>query len=65
MFKKVNRSLKYDSNIFLSSNIYMDTNTDHYTLLVLRVRGNNCITRKMVPIKKRASSFPIILCHPA
>ena len=22
-------------------------------------------TRKMVPIKKRASSFPIIVCHPA
>ena len=44
----VSRSLKYDSNFFLSTNIhyvytiiyYMDTTTDHFTPLALRVRGN-------------------------
>ena len=39
MFEKMSQSLKYDSNFFLSTNIYiytyihMDTNTDHSTLL--------------------------------
>ena len=44
MFEKVSRYLKYDSNIFLSINIYyiyMDTTTNHFTPLALRVRGNN------------------------
>ena len=42
-FEKVSRSLKYDSNFFLDHRhiyIYMDTTTDHFTPLVLRVRGN-------------------------
>ena len=49
MFEKVSRSLKYDSNIFFDHRhiyiyiyiyIYMDTTTDHFTPLALRVRGN-------------------------
>ena len=53
MFEKVSRSLKYDSNIFFDHRhiyiyIYMDTTVDHFTPLVLRVRGNN--------------NFPLILC---
>ena len=43
MFGKVNQSLKYDSNILLVHKyiyIYMDTNTDHFTPLALRVQGN-------------------------
>ena len=41
MFEKVNRSLKYDSNIFfVHKHIYMDTTTDHFTPLALRVWGN-------------------------
>ena len=43
MFEKVSRSLKYDSNIFFVHKhiyIYMDTTTDHFTQLALRVRGN-------------------------
>ena len=40
MFEKVSRSLKYDSNIFSSTNIYMDTSPDHFTPFTLRVRGN-------------------------
>ena len=47
-FEKVSRSLKYDSNFFFDhrhiynyyNNIYMDTTTDHFTPLALRVRGN-------------------------
>ena len=45
MFEKVSRSLKYDSNIFFDHKhiyVYMDTTTDHFTQLALRVRGNNC-----------------------
>ena len=42
--KKMSRSLNYDSKMFWSINIYIhiyvDTNTDHFTLLVLRVRCN-------------------------
>ena len=47
-FEKVSRSLKYDANFFLFTNIYiyiyiyMDTTTDHFTPLALRVRGNKC-----------------------
>ena len=41
MFEKVSRLLKYDSNFFLSTNIYMDTSPDHFTPLALRVRGND------------------------
>ena len=43
MFEKVNRSLKYDSNVFFVHRhiyIYMDTTVDHFTPLALRVRGN-------------------------
>ena len=45
MFEKVSRSLKYDSNIFfvhkhIYIHIYVDTTTDHFTPLMLRVRGN-------------------------
>ena len=43
MFETVSRSLKYDSNIFFVHkfiNIYMDTSPDHFTPLMLRVRGN-------------------------
>ena len=43
MFEKVSRSLKYDSNFFSSTYIYMDTTTDHFTPLALRVRGNDDI----------------------
>ena len=46
MFEKVNRSLKYDSNIFFVHKhiyIYQDTTTDHFTPLALRVRGKNYI----------------------
>ena len=39
MFEKVSRSLKYDSNIFFV-NKHMDTTTDHFTPLALRVQGN-------------------------
>ena len=41
MFEKVSRSLKYDSNIFSTTDIYMDTTVDHFTPLALRVRGND------------------------
>ena len=41
MFEKVSRSLEYDSNIFLSTDIYMDTTVDHFTPLALHVRGNS------------------------
>ena len=44
MFEKVSRSLKYDSNtFFIHKHIYicMDTTTDHFTPLALRVRGND------------------------
>ena len=40
----MSRSLKYDSNFFFNHRhiyIYMDTTTDHFTPLALRVRGNN------------------------
>ena len=49
MFEKVSRSLKYDSNIFSFTNIYiyMDTTTDHFTPLALHVRGNKCVAKKM------------------
>ena len=46
MFEKVTRPLKYASKIVLVhkhtsyNSIYMDTNTDHFIPLVLRVRGN-------------------------
>ena len=40
MFEKVSRSLKYDSNIFFVHK-HMDTTTDHFTPLALRVRGND------------------------
>ena len=46
MFEKVSRSLKYDSNIFSSTNIYMDTTTDHFTPLTLRVRCNKDAKRQ-------------------
>ena len=40
MFEKVSRSLKYDSNFFfVHKHIYMDTTTDHFTPLALRMRG--------------------------
>ena len=42
MFEKVSRSVKYDSNIYINIIICMDTTTDHFTPLALRVRGNNC-----------------------
>ena len=44
MFEKVSRSLKYDSKMFLVHKhicIYMDTTTDQFTPLVLRVRGDD------------------------
>ena len=37
--------------------IYMDTTTDHFTPLALRVRGNNQVDRHMKSI------FPQILLH--
>ena len=41
MFEKVSRSLKYDSNFFCPQTyIIMDTTTDHFALLTLRIRGN-------------------------
>ena len=43
MFEKVSRSLKTIQTLFGPLTylyIYMDTNTDHFTLLALRVRGN-------------------------
>ena len=44
-FEKVSRSLKYDSNFFSTTDIYIlyiytDTTVDHFTPLALRVRGN-------------------------
>ena len=36
-----------------------------FILVVLQEGLITAYTRKMVPIKKRASSFPIIVCHPA
>ena len=52
MFEKVSRSLKYDSNFFFDHRhiyiyiyIYMDTTTDHFTPLALRVRGNKDYVR--------------------
>ena len=39
MFEKVSWSLKYDSIFFCSTNIYMVTNTNHFTPLALRMRG--------------------------
>ena len=36
----VSRSLKYDSNFFFVHK-HMDTTTDHFTPLALRVRGNS------------------------
>ena len=46
MFEKVSRSLKYDANFFfVHKHIYiyiMDTTTDHFTPLALRMRGNKC-----------------------
>ena len=42
MFEKVSRSLKYDSTFFgPQTYIYEDTNTNHFTPLVLRVWGKN------------------------
>ena len=42
MFEKVSQLLKYDSNnFFWSLYIYMDTNTNHFTPLMLCVRGND------------------------
>ena len=43
MFEKVSRSLKYDSIFLVHKHVYMDTNTDHFTPLVFRVRGNESI----------------------
>ena len=45
-FEKVSQSLKYDSIFFLVHKhiIYMDTNTNHFTPLALRVRGNKVAT---------------------
>ena len=42
MFEKVSQLLKYDSNFF-GPQTYMDTNTDHFTPLALRVQGNECL----------------------
>ena len=36
-----------------------------FILVVLQEGLITAYTRKMVPINKRASSFPIIVCHPA
>ena len=36
-----------------------------FILVVLQEGLITAYTRKMVPIKKQASSFPIIVCHPA
>ena len=48
MFETVSRSLKYDSNFWgvhkhIYKHVYMNTNTDHFTQLVLHVRGNKRI----------------------
>ena len=59
----MSRSLKYDSNIFFVHkhiNIYMDTNTDHFTPLVLRMRGNNIYTNDNIHIVHLTSAFPIV-----
>ena len=42
MFEKVSRSLKYDSNFFPTTNIYI---FDHFTPLALRVRGKKVILK--------------------
>ena len=41
--------------------VFLSTMSQKKKLNHLTIVG---ITRKMVPIKKRASSFPIIVCHP-
>ena len=60
MFEKVSRSLKYDSNFFFVHKhiniLYMDTNTDHFTPLALRVRGKNnvgVLGKKYIPSRKK------------
>ena len=53
--------LKYDSNFFWDHkhiNIYMDTNPDHFTPLVLHVRGNERMT---VVLYDRTSSLSSVL----
>ena len=55
MFEKV---LKYDSNFFFVHKhiyniyIYMDTTTDHFTPLALRVRGKNNVLNKIMQCYK-------------
>ena len=57
MFEKVSRLLKCDS--ILCTNIYMETNTNHIT----PAHACACrVTRKMVPITRRTSSFLVVLC---
>ena len=56
MFEKVSRSLKYDSNFFFVHKhiyiyIYMDTTTDHFTPLALRVWGKNEQVRVKITVK--------------
>ena len=60
-FEKVSRSLKYDSNFFWSTNIYiytyicMDTNTDHFTPLAQgNETGNKGVAGnfQLVPARK-------------
>ena len=45
-YHKCLKRLKYEPKISFGSqtyiHIYMDTNTDHFTPLALRVWGNNC-----------------------
>ena len=53
MFEKVSRSLKYESKFFFDHRhiyiyIYMDTTVDHFTPLVLRVRGTYTLTENIV-----------------
>ena len=46
MFEKVSRSLKYDSNFFFDYRHIYGHQVDHFTPLVLRVRGK----KKIKPI---------------
>ena len=65
MFEKVSQSLKYDlKNIFgLQTYIYKDTNTDHFTPLVLRVRGNDIHLDLQTLAKKKKKKSGISLIN--
>ena len=60
MFEKVSRSLKI---FFSSTNIYMDTTTDHFTTLALRVRGKYTTYIHLVLVELQTTShFTVINC---